>query len=58
MTQTIKTAFVIDDTTYSESNGRYYKTENGKKTRIGKAAYEEAAAEWTEMDNWQIFQYR
>lgn len=49
MTQTIETAFVIDDTTYNESNGRYYKTENGKKTRIGKAAYDAAAAEWVEM---------
>ena len=49
MTQTIETAFVIDDTTYNESNGRYYKTEDGKKTRIGKAAYDAAAAEWVEM---------
>lgn len=49
MTQTIKTAFVIDDTTYNESNGRYYKTEGGKKTRIGKAAYDAAAAEWVGM---------
>lgn len=49
MTQTIKTAFVIDDTTYNESNGRYYKTENDKKTRISKAAYDAAAAEWVEM---------
>ena len=49
MTQTIKTVFVIGNTTYNESNGRYYKTENGKKTRIGKAAYDAAAAEWVEM---------
>ena len=49
MTQTTKIMFVIGDTTYNESNGRYYKTENGKKTRIGKAAYDAAAAEWTEM---------
>lgn len=49
MAQTIETAFVIDDTTYNESNGRYYKTEGGKKTRIGKAAYDAAAAEWVEM---------
>ena len=49
MAQTTKIMFVIGDTTYNESNGRYYKTENGKKTRIGKAAYEEAAAEWVEM---------
>ena len=49
MTQTIETAFVIDDTTYNESNGRYYKTENGKKTRISKAAYDAAAAEWVKM---------
>lgn len=49
MTQTIETAFVIDDTTYNESNGRYYKTEGGKKTRVGKAVYDAAAAEWVEM---------
>ena len=49
MTQTTMIMFVIGNTTYNESNGRYYKTENGKKTRISKAAYDAAAAEWTEM---------
>lgn len=41
--------FELNGVKYSENNGRYYKTEDGKKTRIGKAAYEEAAAEFTEM---------
>lgn len=41
--------FELNGIKYSESNGRCYKTEDGKKTRIGKTAYEEAAAEWTEM---------
>lgn len=41
--------FELNGIKYNESNGRYYKTENGKKTRIGKSVYEEAAAEWTEM---------
>ena len=41
--------FILNGIQYNEINGRYYKTENGKKTRIGKAAYEEAAAEWVEM---------
>lgn len=41
--------FELNGIKYSENNGRYYKTEDGKKTRISKAAYEEAAAEWTEM---------
>ena len=50
MTQTTKIMFVIGATTYNESNGRYYKkTGNGKKTRISAAAYDAAAAEWTEM---------
>lgn len=50
MTQTTKTMFIIGDTTYNESNGRYYKkTGDGKKTRISAAAYDAAAAEWTEM---------
>ena len=41
--------FELNGIKYSENNGRYYKTEDGKKTRISKAAYEEAAAEWTEI---------
>lgn len=50
MTQTTKTMFIIGDTTYNESNGRYYKkTGDGKKTRISAAAYDAAAAEWVEM---------
>lgn len=50
MTQTTLIMFVIGDTTYNESNGRYYKkTGDGKKTRISATAYDEAAAEWVEM---------
>lgn len=41
--------FELNGIKYSENNGRYYKTEGGKKTRVSKATYEEAAAEWTEM---------
>lgn len=49
ITMTTLIEFELNGIKYSESNGRCYKTEDGKKTRIGKAAYEEAAAEWTEM---------
>ena len=43
--------FILNGIQYNEINGRYYKTENGKKTRIGKAAYEEAAATFVEETN-------
>ena len=49
ITMTTSIEFELNSIKYSENNGRYYKTEGGKKTRVSKAAYEEAAAEWTEM---------
>lgn len=43
--------FILNGIQYNEINGRYYKTEDGKKTRISKAAYEEAAATFVEETN-------
>lgn len=44
-----RTTFTLNNAEYIDTmNGRYYKVEDGKKTRISKAAYEEAFEAYTE----------